>query len=82
MGHHDIITNYCYLAPQGLLSGNVQIEDNCFIGNNATVRNGVRIGHHTTIGAAAYVSNDVKPYHMVIPSKCTTYDAGDGYNYK
>ena len=82
VGHHDVIGNYCYLAPSVSISGRVTIEDNCFIGNNATVRNGVTIGHHAMIGASAYVSHNVKPWHMVVPSKCVTYDMGEGYSYK
>ncbi|MBI5830406.1 MAG: acyltransferase, partial [Chloroflexi bacterium] len=40
----------------------VEIGDYVFIGENATILRGAKIGHHSVIGASAVV-----PEHMIIP---------------
>ena len=48
--------------PDGLiLSGHVDVGAGAFIGNNATIRDRVTIGHHAVIGCGAVVLRDVKP---------------------
>jgi len=42
-------------------SAPVVIEHNCWLGVNAVVLKGVRIGHHATVGANAVVTRDVPP---------------------
>jgi acetyltransferase-like isoleucine patch superfamily enzyme len=45
----------------------VEIGDYCFIGENATVLRGAKIGHHSVIAAGAVVPEfmDIPPYSMV-----------------
>jgi acetyltransferase-like isoleucine patch superfamily enzyme len=51
----------------------VEIGEFCFIGENATILRGVKIGHHSVIGAGAVVTEftEIPPYSMVtgIPAK-------------
>lgn len=42
-------------------SAPVVIEHNCWLGINAVVLKGVRIGHHARVGANAVVTRDVPP---------------------
>ena len=44
------------------------IEDYVFIGENATVLMGARIGHHSIVGAGAVVTQDavIPPYSLVV----------------
>jgi UDP-2-acetamido-3-amino-2,3-dideoxy-glucuronate N-acetyltransferase len=42
------------------------LEQGATIGANATIRCGVRLGHHCLIGAGAVVTKDVAPYAMMI----------------
>ena len=44
----------------------VLIEHDCWLGVNAVVLKGVRIGHHSVIGANAVVTRDVPPYSTVV----------------
>lgn len=39
--------------------GTIVIEDNCFIGANATILPGVRIGANSIVGAASLVNRDI-----------------------
>lgn len=43
----------------------IVIEDDVWIGANAVVTDGVRIGSHSIIGAGAVVTKDVQPYSIV-----------------
>lgn len=44
----------------------VLIEHDCWLGVNAVILKGVRIGHHSVIGANAVVTRDVPPYSTVV----------------
>jgi len=55
------------IIKQHLVSkGKIIIEDDCFIGINAVILGGVRIGKHTVIGANAVVTKDVPAYSVVV----------------
>ena len=41
------------------------IEDHCHIGAAAVVAKGVTVGHHSVVGACAFVNRDVDPYSVV-----------------
>lgn len=47
------------------------IEDGVWLGRNAVVMPGVRIGQHAIVGAGAIVTKDVEPYSIVggVPAK-------------
>ncbi len=47
-------------------SAAVVIEHDCWLGVNAVVLKGVRIGHHSTVGANAVVTRDVPPFSTVV----------------
>jgi len=46
-------------------SAPVVIEDNCWLGVNAVILKGVRVGHHAIVGANAVVTKDVEPHSIV-----------------
>jgi acetyltransferase-like isoleucine patch superfamily enzyme len=52
-------------------SAPVIIEHDCWLGVNAVILKGVRIGHHSIVGANAVVTRDVEPHTIVagIPAK-------------
>ncbi len=51
--------------------GKVIIEDNVFIGDNAVIMPGVRVGHNSIIAANAVITKSVPPYSVVcgVPGK-------------
>ena len=57
--HDCTIGRKCHIAPQAALAGEVFVEDNSFIGINATILPRVRIGLGATVGAGAVVTKDV-----------------------
>lgn len=60
------------IAEQGHIEGlSLAIGDNCWIGANATVVNGVSVGHDAIVAAGAVVTKDVPPFAIVggVPAK-------------
>lgn len=60
------------IAEQGYYpSKNVIIEDDCWIGANAIILCGVRVGTHSVIAAGSIVRHDVEPYSVYagVPAK-------------
>lgn len=54
------------IYEQGIRTkGGVKISDDCFIGANVTIMDGVTIGTHTVIGAGSVVTKDVPPNSIV-----------------
>jgi acetyltransferase-like isoleucine patch superfamily enzyme len=59
------------LCREEVHSAPVIIEHDCWLGVNAVILKGVRIGHHSIVGANAVVTRDVEPCTVVagIPAK-------------
>jgi acetyltransferase-like isoleucine patch superfamily enzyme len=47
-------------------SAPVVVEQNCWLGINVVVLKGVRIGHHSVVGAGSVVTRDVPPFSTVV----------------
>ena len=63
--NHDIYRKGEYMKSAATKNnGNIVIEDDCWVGSNATILRGVRIGKGSVIGAGAVVSKDIPPYSI------------------
>ena len=51
----------CVSSENDLVTKNVIIEQNVYIGAGSVILPGVRIGHHSLIGAGSVVSRDIPP---------------------
>lgn len=51
-----------------LRSAAVVVEHDCWLGVNAVILKGVRVGHHSIVGANAVVTKDVAPFSIVAGS--------------
>ncbi len=58
LGHHSVIGQHCYFASHVVLSGQCEVGDFSFLGVNVTVRDRVRIGAASLIGAGALILSD------------------------
>lgn len=63
------------IMKQGNYGEKIIIEDDVWIGTNAVILPGVKLGKGSIIGANAVVTKDVKPYSIVggIPAKHIKY---------
>lgn len=63
---HDCkIGRNCHLAPRAALAGEITVEDNVFVGTNATILPRLRICAGSIVGAGAVVTKDVAPGAVV-----------------
>jgi sugar O-acyltransferase (sialic acid O-acetyltransferase NeuD family) len=73
IGHDSTIGDHCFISSHVVVSGHVHIEASCFIGVNATLRNSIRIGEQSLIGAGALIMKDTKPHSVYLGSRAALY---------
>ena len=61
IGHHSIIHHHTFVASHAVISGGVEIGEQCFVGVNATIRDHVKIGDRCVVGAGALLLGDADP---------------------
>lgn len=67
LSHGCVLGDFVTVCPGAVLSGEVTVGDDVFIGANATViHGGITIGNGATIGAGAVVIRDVEPGAVVV----------------
>ena len=66
IGHGTNIKSFCTINPNALISGDVCIQDNVFIGVGATVLQNITIEKNAVVGAGATVVKDVKENTTVV----------------
>lgn len=71
IGHHSIVEDHCFIASHVVISGNVRVGSQSFLGVNSTLRDSISIGKKTVVGAGALVLKDV-PEGSVIPGNKST----------
>jgi sugar O-acyltransferase (sialic acid O-acetyltransferase NeuD family) len=59
IGHHSIIHDHTFIASHVVISGGVEVGEQCFIGVNATIRDHIKIGEKCIIGAGALILGNV-----------------------
>jgi acetyltransferase-like isoleucine patch superfamily enzyme len=69
--NHNFADTSKRIDEQGVNTMPVTIEDDVWIGANAVVLPGVRIGTHAVVAAGAIVTKDVPPHSLVagVPAK-------------
>lgn len=55
-----------HLVPENAKSGPVVIEDDVWIGFNAVILKGVKIGRGAVVGAGSMITKDVEPFTIVV----------------
>ena len=61
VGHHSVIKDHTFIASHVVISGGVEIGEQCFIGVNATLRDHIKVGDRCVIGAGALLLADADP---------------------
>ena len=57
------------IKSQGVKRKGIIVEDDCWIGGNVTILDGVTIGKGSVIGAGAVITHDVEPMSVVIDKR-------------
>jgi sugar O-acyltransferase (sialic acid O-acetyltransferase NeuD family) len=61
IGHHSVIHDHTFIASHVVVSGGVEIGEQCFVGVNATLRDHIKIGDRCVVGAGALLLADAAP---------------------
>lgn len=67
--HDNQIGNYNTFGACSVSNGFVQVNDCCFIGANATLRDGIAIGENNLVGAGTYVNRSTDINTGVLTAK-------------
>jgi sugar O-acyltransferase (sialic acid O-acetyltransferase NeuD family) len=74
IGHDSSIADHCFISSHVVVSGHVSVGTYCFIGVNATLRNGIHIAPATLIGAGAVIMKDTVEGGVYVPQLATRLD--------
>lgn len=66
IGHHSVIKDHTFIASHVVVSGGVEIGEQCFVGVNATLRDHIKVGDRCVIGAGALLLGDAEPEGVYI----------------
>jgi sugar O-acyltransferase (sialic acid O-acetyltransferase NeuD family) len=71
IGHHSLIKDHVFFSSHVVLSGHCTVEPFCFLGVNATIRDGLHIAEGTFVAMSACVSKDTEAWGVYrgIPAK-------------
>lgn len=69
VGHDSVIEDHCFISSHVVISGHVHIQPYCFLGVNATLRNGITIASETLIGPGAIILQDTEPKGVYLPQR-------------
>ena len=66
IGHHSVIHDHTFIASHVVVSGGVEVGEQCFVGVNATLRDHIKIGDRCVVGAGALLLADADPEGVYI----------------
>lgn len=66
VAHDSHVGNHCVFSAGAMSSGNDTIEDRCYIGTGAKLREKICIGHDAIVGMGAVVTKSVDAYSVVV----------------
>lgn len=63
--NHNFKEKHRTIKEQGVFNKGIQVEDDCWIGSNVVILDGVTIGRGSVIGAGTLVNKDIPPESIV-----------------
>jgi sugar O-acyltransferase (sialic acid O-acetyltransferase NeuD family) len=69
IGHDSTIDDHCFISSHVVVSGHVRVGSYCFLGVNATLRNGIVIAPETLVGAGAVLMKDTQAKEVYLPRR-------------
>ena len=73
VGHDAVIDDHCFISSHVVISGHVRVGEYCFLGVNATIRNGVTIAPETLVGAGSIIMTDTEPKSVYVPERTAVF---------
>lgn len=84
LGHDFRLGDRNVITPGCKIGGQCVMENNCYIGIGATIRNGVRIAEESLVGAGGLVLRDTEPFSKNVghPTRVLGYHREEGLGVK
>jgi sugar O-acyltransferase (sialic acid O-acetyltransferase NeuD family) len=73
IGHDSIIEDHCFISSHVVVSGRVRVGPYCFLGVNATIRNGITLAPGTVVGAGAVIMKDTVEKGVYVPKRAELF---------
>lgn len=73
IGHDSVVEDHVFIASHVVVSGHVTIGEGCFLGVNATLRNGIRLAPATLVGAGAVIMKDTQAKGVYLPERAKLF---------
>jgi len=73
IGHDSVIEDHCFISSQVVVSGHVRVGPYCFLGVNATLRNGITLAPATLVGAGAVIMKDTVEKGVYLPPRAELF---------
>src|SRR3954468_20591406 len=73
IGHDSTIDDHCFISSHVVVSGHVHVCAYCFIGVNATLRNGITLGEYTLAGAGAVIMKSTQPRSVYVGQRAERF---------
>ncbi len=64
IGHHTTIGDHVMITSQVVVSGCCTIEEYCFLGVNATIRDETVVARETLVGMGVIIQKDTQPFEV------------------
>lgn len=74
IGHDVSIEDHNFITSHVVVSGFVTIKRNCFLGVNATIRDGITIAQETLVAAGAIIMKDTVEKGVYLPARTTLFE--------
>lgn len=69
VGHDSVIEDHCFITSHVVVSGHVRVGSYCFLGVNASLRNGITIAPRTLVGAGAVITGNTEEGGVYVPPR-------------
>lgn len=71
IGHHSVIGDHAFFTSHVVLSGNCKVENYCWFGVNATIRDNLHIAEGSLLSMGSCLTKDTEPYmvYLGVPAK-------------
>jgi sugar O-acyltransferase (sialic acid O-acetyltransferase NeuD family) len=77
IGHNSLMGDFCVLSPGAQLLGAAELSERVFLGANATVYLGRKVGAGSIIGANSFLLTNLGPGSSVIGVPATRFSVAD-----
>ena len=67
--NHIFSDTACSIKSQGVQKIGITVEDDCWIGSNVTILDGVTIGKGSVVGAGTLVTKDIPAGSVVVDKR-------------